>query len=124
MTEIIKDSDELAQFAKFLDTYTYTTEEGSVKLIPFATNGGETIEFRSWVFKNGMVGPAMGESVDTAMDMICVPEATQREIREIEGMLDDEFQALPGAKKEQLVEVIEAREIEAELEAVPELEGE
>lgn len=120
MVEVINENEQFEQYRKYLDTYSYNTDEGSVKLIPFTTGGGESIEFRTWVFKDGLVGPANGETVDQAMDMIAVPEATQREIREIESTLDEEFKSLPGAKKEQLTEAMEARDIEAELQSLPE----
>jgi len=120
MVEVIDENEQLEQYRQYLDTYTYTTDEGSVKLIPFTTSGGENIEFRAWVFKDGLVGPATGQTVDQAMDLIAVPEATQREIREIESMLDDQFKSLPGAKKEELTEAMEARDIEADLQSLPE----
>lgn len=123
MTEVVDENEQLAQYRKYLDTYTYSTEEGSVKLIPFASGGGESVKFRAWVFKNGLVGPATGQTVDQAMDLIRVPEATQREIREIESKLNDEFKSLPGSKKEELTEAMEARDVEAELESLPTGEG-
>lgn len=123
MTEVIDENEQLEQYRKYLDTYTYSTDEGSVKLIPFISGGGESIEFRAWVFKDGVGGPATDQSVDRAMDLICVPEATQREIREIESKLDEEFQSLPGSKKEELTKAIEARDVEADLASLPEGEG-